>query len=67
LLLAHLSENNNCPTLVKELFTAHAEGINIVVASRYEETGIYHIDNQVSPRPIEEISAIREQIQLELF
>jgi phosphoribosyl 1,2-cyclic phosphodiesterase len=43
LLLAHLSKNNNCPQLVKELFTQHANGVEVVVASRYEETPVYHI------------------------
>jgi phosphoribosyl 1,2-cyclic phosphodiesterase len=43
LLLAHLSKNNNCPILVGELFNAHANGVQVVVASRYEETPVYHI------------------------
>ncbi len=43
LLLSHLSKNNNCPKLVGELFTSHANGVNIVVASRYEETPVYCI------------------------
>lgn len=43
LLLSHLSKNNNCPVLVKDLFTQHAEGVNVIVASRFEETPIYHI------------------------
>ncbi|MDB5263975.1 MAG: fold hydrolase [Adhaeribacter sp.] len=43
LLLAHLSKNNNCPNLVKELFTTHAAGTEVIVASRYEETPVYTI------------------------
>jgi phosphoribosyl 1,2-cyclic phosphodiesterase len=43
LLLSHLSKNNNCPTLVEELFTRHAGGVRIVVASRYLETEVFHI------------------------
>ena len=43
LVLAHLSKNNNCPTLVETLFTEHANGVHIVVASRYQETPVYHI------------------------
>ena len=43
LLLAHLSKNNNCPKLVKEIFTTHAAGTQVVVASRYEETPVYSI------------------------
>jgi phosphoribosyl 1,2-cyclic phosphodiesterase len=43
LILSHLSQNNNCPRLVEELFTQHAEGVKMVIASRYEETPVYHI------------------------
>ena len=45
LLLAHLSKNNNCPQLVHELFSSHANGTAIIVASRYEETPVYYIGN----------------------
>jgi hypothetical protein len=38
LVLSHLSKNNNCPKLVSSLFTQHARGTEIVVASRYQET-----------------------------
>ncbi|WP_316814044.1 MBL fold metallo-hydrolase [Pedobacter heparinus] len=43
LLLAHLSKDNNCPDLVSRLFTPHANGTEIIVASRYEETQVYTI------------------------
>ncbi|HEY0273726.1 MAG TPA: MBL fold metallo-hydrolase [Chitinophaga sp.] len=43
LLLAHLSKDNNDPSLVEQLFRAHARGTEIVVASRYAETALYHI------------------------
>lgn len=43
LLLSHLSKDNNCPNLVAELFTQHANGTEIIVASRYEETQVYTI------------------------
>ena len=45
LFLAHLSKNNNCPNLVKELFTTHAAGTKVIVASRYEETPVYSISS----------------------
>lgn len=45
LFLAHLSKNNNCPELVEELFNRHANGVKIIVASRYSETPVYHIHN----------------------
>ena len=43
LLLSHLSKNNNNPHLVKQLFDEHADGVKIVIASRYKETEVYHI------------------------
>jgi phosphoribosyl 1,2-cyclic phosphodiesterase len=45
LFLSHLSKNNNCPDLVQQLFNEHAGGVKMVVASRYEETAVYHIYN----------------------
>ncbi|MDO3626537.1 MBL fold metallo-hydrolase [Mucilaginibacter sp. BT774] len=43
LLLSHLSRDNNRPELVHELFSQHANGTEIIVASRYEESAVYHI------------------------
>lgn len=43
LVLSHLSANNNSPKLVHDLFTRHASGVHIVVASRYEETEVFCI------------------------
>jgi len=43
LLLSHLSKNNNSPELVDELFRREANGVHIVVASRYKETEVYQI------------------------
>jgi hypothetical protein len=44
-LLSHLSKNNNCPHLVQQLFNEHADGVKMIVASRYQETAVYHIHN----------------------
>jgi phosphoribosyl 1,2-cyclic phosphodiesterase len=43
LILTHLSKENNTPELAGELFTKHADGVTIIVASRYEATNIYTI------------------------
>jgi phosphoribosyl 1,2-cyclic phosphodiesterase len=55
LFLSHISKNNNCPKLVQQLFNEHANGVKMIVASRYEETALYHIhaSNHVVevPRP----------------
>lgn len=50
LFLSHLSKNNNCPTLVKDLFERHAEGTHIILASRFEETAVYPIPGAPAPR-----------------
>ena len=59
LVLSHLSKDNNCPELVHDLFSKDAGGVEIVVASRYEETEIYRVDGQAVtgfrqsfPRPV---------------
>lgn len=43
-LLGHLSKDNNCPKLVQNLFSTHADGTQVVVASRYEETPVFTIE-----------------------
>jgi phosphoribosyl 1,2-cyclic phosphodiesterase len=66
LLLAHLSRDNNQPELVHELFSQHANGTEIIVASRYEETAVYHIDGLPASKqqPVEICSG---QMQFSLF
>ena len=51
LFLSHLSKNNNCPKLVQQLFDEHAEGVKMIIASRYEETQVYHIHNSENTKP----------------
>ena len=43
LILSHLSEENNRPKKVLDLFTPHANGTRIEVASRYRETELFTI------------------------
>lgn len=43
LILSHLSNENNCPKLVYDLFSEHANNIEIIVASRFEATPVYTI------------------------
>jgi len=47
LLLAHLSKDNNDPQLVQELFSQHANGVHVTVASRYEESQVFHITGKL--------------------
>ncbi len=46
LVLSHLSQENNCPQLVKDLFMRHADGTDIIVASRFKETPVFTIVHQ---------------------
>jgi phosphoribosyl 1,2-cyclic phosphodiesterase len=43
LVLSHLSAENNHPQLVHDLFSRHANGTRIVVASRHEESEVFCI------------------------
>jgi phosphoribosyl 1,2-cyclic phosphodiesterase len=52
LLLSHLSADNNNPALVQRLFDAHASGVKVVVASRYEQTPVYDIRNASTADPV---------------
>ncbi len=61
LLLSHLSKDNNCAVLVKHLFTENAGGTHISVASRYEPSEVFQINNlptrklpvKIAPRQLE--------------
>ncbi len=46
LLLAHLSKDNNDPQLVHQLFSKYADGVEIIVASRYQQSAVYTIHHQ---------------------
>jgi phosphoribosyl 1,2-cyclic phosphodiesterase len=48
LVLSHLSAYNNSPQLVHDLFSKHANGTRIVVASRYEETEVFKVGELTS-------------------
>lgn len=67
LFLAHLSKDNNNPELVHSLFNAHANGTEIIVASRYEETPVYHISDQPIPVKPEAVKNNHVDLQYSLF
>lgn len=66
LLLSHLSKDNNCPQLVHDLFAQHAGTTRIVVASRYNESGVYTIAKSRAQQPAPPVIK-REKAQLTLF
>lgn len=67
LFLSHLSENNNRPEIVQNLFSTCAGRTKIVVASRNEETELYHIQhNGYAIRPFRSALS-KPNLQLSLF
>ena len=44
LILSHLSHNNNKPEIVLELFSKHAGGTSVIIASRHKESEVFSID-----------------------
>ena len=68
LFLSHLSKNNNYPELVQELFSQHAQHIQIIVASRDRETEIYTIFNrETGLSKIKREIFKKEALQMSLF
>jgi phosphoribosyl 1,2-cyclic phosphodiesterase len=67
LILSHLSKNNNKPEIVSELFNKNASGTNIIVASRYEESEIFHIHPLAKPGKKTSVKKSGGQQQLSLF
>ncbi len=68
LFLSHLSENNNRPEIVQNLFSSCAGKTQIVIASRYEETPLFNIDGTARYhfRPFRP-KITKHQFQLSLF
>ncbi len=48
LLLSHLSQDNNNPSLVEKLFRAHSGGTHVAIASRHQESPVYRITGDFS-------------------
>lgn len=67
LFLSHLSKNNNSPEIVARLFTKAAGPVEIIIASRHEETALYTISNTARfVNPVLQTNAKRVA-QLSLF
>lgn len=69
LLLSHLSKDNNDPVLAQNLFAAHARNTHVVVASRYEESAVYHITATPQPayKPAVHRAVPAKAVQISLF
>jgi phosphoribosyl 1,2-cyclic phosphodiesterase len=66
LILSHLSENNNRPELVEQLFSPKAGNTKIIVASRYAESDVYTISGTTSSFGTKKRQNA-QQVQLSLF
>jgi len=49
LLLSHLSQDNNNPRLVLELFEKHCGSTRVSIASRHHESKVFHITGEMAP------------------
>ena len=68
LFLSHLSKENNCPLLAKQLFEKHSVNTKIIVASRYEQTAVYAIEKRPYHLPVRVMNKTSlKSMQLELF
>ena len=67
LLLSHLSKDNNDPELVLALFSNVAGDTEISVASRYNETPIYHIGGNNTPEVLRKTKVVQKAEQIRLF
>ncbi len=47
ILLSHLSKDNNCPVMARNLFLQDPGGVEVIIASRYEPTPVYRISSKV--------------------
>jgi phosphoribosyl 1,2-cyclic phosphodiesterase len=65
-LLSHLSKENNSPQLVQKLFREYAGNIEIIVASRYQETDVYEIKPGFVAQTTEQVF-VRKNYQMKLF
>ncbi|MFT4152319.1 MBL fold metallo-hydrolase [Parafilimonas sp.] len=66
LILSHLSKNNNTPELVEQTFRQHAGETKIVVAGRYRETEVYHIQNKTAAEE-KTVYFNQDAVQLTMF
>ncbi len=67
LLLAHLSQKNNCPALVQKLFDAQAGTTQVTIASRYAESPVIRLDNPLTGTDVPLKQGNVNMIQAALF
>jgi hypothetical protein len=67
LILSDLSENNNKSEIVQDLFSPFAGDVNITIASRYQESKVYHIQHTGGDSLLQKSRVPFEPVQFELF
>ena len=69
LFLSHLSHDNNSPEVVERIFAPIAEQTKIIIASRFVETSVYHIEHNPVREviPTKSVSNLKFNFQLRLF
>ncbi len=53
--LSHLSRDNNDPEQALQLFKQHAGATELVLASRFEETPLFHIGSNISRKTVQQL------------
>ncbi|MBL0358629.1 MAG: MBL fold metallo-hydrolase [Chitinophagaceae bacterium] len=66
LLLSHLSKENNSPELAADFFAPHANGTEVIVASRYKPTEVYTITS-TGVNIVKPTNRFSKPVQLGLF
>jgi phosphoribosyl 1,2-cyclic phosphodiesterase len=68
LLLSHLSQDNNDPRLVHDLFKRHAGDTHIAIASRHQESPVYYINGEKAGNRIKfTVDPVLKSTQMSLF
>jgi phosphoribosyl 1,2-cyclic phosphodiesterase len=68
LLLSHLSQDNNDPRLVHDLFSRHAGDIHIAIASRHQESAVYLINGVKEGNRVKfSVDPVLKSTQMSLF
>ena len=68
LLLSHLSQDNNNPRLVHDLFMKHAGETHIAVASRHQESAVYFINGEKAGNRVKfSVDPVLKSTQMSLF
>jgi phosphoribosyl 1,2-cyclic phosphodiesterase len=68
LLLSHLSQDNNNPRLVHEMFSRHAGDTHIAIASRHQESAVYFINGEKAGNRVKfSVDPVLKSTQMSLF